>query len=330
MDLHRGVPLEGIKIVEFAGIGPGPFAGMMLADMGAEVTRIDRPNPPTIGRSAVLNRNRTRSLKLDLKAPADFETARKIIDESDALIEGFRPGVMERLNLGPDICLQRNPRLVYGRVTGWGQTGPLSQTAGHDINYIALTGALSATGNRGCKPDPPLNLAGDFGGGGMLLAFGIVCALLEAKRTGQGQIIDAAMTDGSALLMAMIYGFKSEGHWSNERGANLVDGGTPYYTTYECADGEYVSIGSLEPQFFDLLRNKIGATMGTEQELTAIFKTRTRAQWCEILEGTDACFAPVLNLDEAPHHPHNRARGTFIEIDGIIQPAPAPRFSRPK
>jgi alpha-methylacyl-CoA racemase len=312
-------PLEGIKIVEFAGIGPGPFAGMMLADMGAEVTRIDRPNPPSIGRSAVLNRNRHRSLTLDLKSSPDLETALEIIDQSDALIEGFRPGVMERLNLGPAACLARNPRLVYGRVTGWGQTGPLSQTAGHDINYIALTGALSATGNRRCKPVPPLNLAGDFGGGGMLLAFGIVCALLEAKRTGKGQIIDAAMTDGSALLMAMIYGFKSEGQWSNERGANLVDGGTPYYTTYECADGEYVSIGALEPQFYELLLNKIGANEGTEEHLAAIFKT---------LEGTDVCFAPVLNLDEAPQHPHNKARGTFIEIDGIVQPAPAPRFSQ--
>jgi alpha-methylacyl-CoA racemase len=319
-------PLEGIKIVEFAGIGPGPFCGMMLADMGAEVTRIDRPGPPTVGRSNVLNRGRHASHTLDLKSTEGLATALQVIDKSDALIEGFRPGVMERLNLGPDLCLARNPRLIYGRITGWGQTGPLSQAAGHDINYIALTGALSATGNRGCKPVPPLNLAGDFGGGGMLLAFGIVCGILETKRSGKGQVIDAAMTDGSALLMSMIYGFKAEGHWSNERGSNLVDGGTHFYTTYECADGNYISVGALEPQFYQLLLKKIGA--GSEPDLATIFKTRTRAQWCELLEGTDVCFAPVLNLEEAPHHPHNQARKTFIEIDGVIQPAPAPRFSR--
>jgi alpha-methylacyl-CoA racemase len=317
-------PLKDIRIVEFAGIGPGPFAAMMLADMGADIVRVDRPGAPAVGRSQVLNRGRG-SITLDLKQPAGTEAALRLIGQADALIEGFRPGVMERLHLGPDMCLERNPRLVYARITGWGQTGPLHQAAGHDINYIALSGALSAIGNKGEKPVPPLNLVGDFGGGGMACAFGIVCGILEARQSGQGQVIDSAMTDGSALLMAMIYDFKASGHWSNERGSNLVDGGAHFYTTYECADGKYIAVGALEPQFYALLLELTGAG---EDGLAATFKTRTRAQWCEVLEGTDACFAPVLDLDEAPRHPHNVARGTFVERDGVMQPAPAPRFSR--
>jgi len=319
-------PLTGIRIVEFAGIGPAPFCGMMLADMGAEVIRINRPGTKEDSFN-VLNRSRT-SVEIDLKSAAGVERAMGFIEGADALIEGFRPGVMERLGLGPDACAARNPRLVFGRMTGWGQTGPLADAAGHDINYIALTGALHAIGRAGENPPPPLNLIGDFGGGGMLLAFGVVCGILEARLSGHGQVVDAAMTDGAALLMAMIYGRKSAGQWSNQRESNLLDGGSHFYDTYACADGKWVAVGAIEPQFYSLLLEKLGITVADRARLKEIFLSKTRADWCALLEGTDACFAPVLDLDEAPKHPHNVARGTFVEVDGVMQPAPAPRFSR--
>jgi alpha-methylacyl-CoA racemase len=343
-------PLKGLKVIEFAGIGPGPFCAMMLSDMGAEVIRIERKlkegqsasfdpiyNP---GRFGVLNRGR-RSVALDLKTPEGIETALKLIERCDALVEGYRPGVMERLGLGPQVCRERNPRLVYGRMTGWGQFGPLAQAAGHDNNYISITGALDAIGQKGGAPVMPLNLVGDFGGGAMFLAFGIVCALLEAKQSGKGQVVDAAMTDGASLLMSMIYGFKAMGQWSDERGSNLLDGGAHFYTTYECADGKYVSIGSIEPGFYRLLLEITGADAAEfqpqtdisrwpelKEKLAAIFLTKTRGEWCELMEGTDICFAPVLGMQEAPDHAHNIARETFIELDGVVQPAPAPRFDR--
>jgi alpha-methylacyl-CoA racemase len=314
----------------------------MLSDMGAEVIRVER-----LGRQGrtdpvyeVMHRNR-RSIIIDLKKPEGIEAILKIIEQVDALQEGFRPGVMERLGLGPDVCLSRNPRLVYGRMTGWGQEGPLASASGHDINYISLSGALGAIGRRGEKPVVPLNLAGDFGGGGMLQAFGIACALFEAQRSGQGQVVDTAMVDGSAALMAMMYGFRAGGFWTDEREANMVDGGAHFYDTYETADGKYVSVGSIEPQFYDLLLQHTGIDDPEfkdqwnedkwpkfKKKMAAIFKTKTRDQWCEIMEGTDICFAPVLSLAEAPEHPHNKVRRTFIEIEGVIQPAPAPRFSR--
>lgn len=334
-------PLTGIRIVELAGIGPGPFCAMMLADMGAEIIRVERKGAQDPrGKFNLLLRGRP-SIGIDLKEPAAIAATLRLIEQADALIEGFRPGVMEKLGLGPDVCLARNPRLVYGRITGWGQTGPLAQAAGHDINYISLSGVLHAIGEPGGKPVPPLNLVGDFGGGGMMLAFGIVCALLEAKASGQGQVIDAAMTDGSATLMTIIYGLKAMGTWTNERGANMLDGGAHFYGTYECADGKYVSIGSIEPQFYALLFEKLELNDPAFQEqmnkarwpelkerLTQAFKTKTRDEWCARMEASDVCFAPVLDLDEAPRHPHNAARGTFVELDGIPQPAPAPRFSR--
>jgi alpha-methylacyl-CoA racemase len=314
-------------VVEFAGIGPGPFCGMMLADMGARVTRISRPGPADmVTNSAVLNRGRT-NIELDLKSAAGRTAALDLVDSADALIEGFRPGVMERLGLGPEVCFPRNPRLVYGRVTGWGQTGPLSQTAGHDLNYIALTGVLHAVGT------PPLNLIGDFGGGGMLLAFGVVCALLEARTTGRGQVVDAAMTDGSALLMGMVWGMKADSAWT------VFNGSAHFYTTYECSDGKLISVAAIEPQFYASLREKLNLTDSAfdaqmdrrlwpdrKADLAAIFSQHPRAHWERLFAGSDACVAPVLDLDEAPQHPHNIARGTFIEVDGIVQPAPAPRF----
>lgn len=334
-------PLNGIKVIEIAGIGPGPFCGMMLADMGASVVRIDRKGSQSRdSKFDVLGRGR-HNFALDLKNPENISTVLKLIESADALIEGFRPGVMERLGLGPDSCLERNPRLVYGRMTGWGQTGNLSLSAGHDINYIALTGALHSIGRAGESPVPPLNLIGDFGGGGLLLAFGIVCGILEARLSGKGQIIDAAMTDGSAILMAMIYGLKAAGRWTNDKGTNLLDGGAHFYDTYQCADGRWIAIGSIEPQFYKLLLEKTGiddpdfqAQMdesrwpALKSKLAAVIKTRTRDEWRALMEGTDVCLAPVLDMDEAPLHPHNRDRNTFVEIDGIIQPAPAPRFSR--
>lgn len=338
-------PLTGIKVIEIAGIGPAPFAAMLLADMGAEVIRIDRKaargsrgfNPQFSG--GILNRGR-RSLALDLKHPAAITTVLDLIASADALLEGFRPGVMERLGLGPEPCLARNPKLIYGRVTGWGQHGPLAPTAGHDINYIALSGALHAIGPRD-TPTPPLNLVGDFGGGALFVAFGIVCALLEARQSGQGQVVDAAMTDGSALLMAMQYSLKANGLWRDEREANLLDGGAPFYGTYRCADGGWLAVGALEPQFHDLLLEKLALPPALFAErwnpvswprlravLAETFATRSRAEWCALFEGTDACVAPVLSLTEAPTHPHNQARNTFVEHGGVTQPAPAPRYSR--
>lgn len=334
-------PLNGIKIIEIASIGPGPFCAMMLSDLGAEVVRVDRKSSAGAGtKFDILNRGR-RSIAVDLKNPDGVETVLRLVDQADAVMEGFRPGVMERLGLGPDICLGRNPKLVYGRMTGWGQEGPLAHAAGHDINYISLSGALHCIGRAGERPVPPLNIVGDFGGGGMMLALGITCALLEVHKSGKGQVVDAAMTDGSAALIAMVFALKGMGIWNNDRGTNMLDTGSHFYDTYECADGKWISIGSIEPQFYALLLEKCEITdpqfqfqMDRDQwpELNAkiedIIKTKSRAQWCEIMEGSDVCFAPVLDLDEATQHPHNVARGTFIEIDGVVQPAPTPRFSR--
>jgi alpha-methylacyl-CoA racemase len=333
-------PLKGVKILEFAGIGPAPFGAMMLADMGAEVLRIERKSGRSFLDFGTLTRGRRR-VALDLKDPAAVTTVLSLVEKADALIEGFRPRVMERLGLGPEICLQRNPRLVYGRMTGWGEYGPLASAAGHDINYIALAGVLHAIGPTGGPPIPPLNLVGDFGGGGMLLAYGLVCALLEARTSGQGQVVDAAMSDGAALLMAAIYDLNSRGRWQGERGANFVDGGAHFYSTYECSDGKWVAIGSIEPQFYALLLERCGISdpafeaqwdqerwPDLKAKLAEIFKAKTRSEWCALLEGTDVCFAPVLDLEEAPNHPHNQARQTFVERDGIRQPTPAPRFSR--
>lgn len=335
-------PLQGVKILEFAGIGPGPFCAMLLSDMGAEVVRIDRKGGRGANRFDITSRGR-RSIALDLKKPEAVETCLKLIENADGLIEGFRPGVMERLGLGPEVAHKRNARLVYGRMTGWGQTGPLAHAAGHDINYIALTGALHAIGRPDATPVPPLNLVGDFGGGALYLAFGMACGLFEAQRSGRGQIIDAAMTDGAASLMAMFYGFKAMGMWSNEKGSNLLDGGAHFYDTYETADGKWVAIGSIEPQFYALLLEKTGikddafnaqmdrlAWPSLKTKVAAVIKTKTREQWDTLMLGSDVCYAPVLSLDEAPKHPHNAARATFVEIDGVVQPAPAPRFSRTK
>jgi alpha-methylacyl-CoA racemase len=338
-------PLTGVRVVEIAGIGPGPFCAMMLADMGAEVLRIDRPGPADLGlpvepRFSVLTRGR-RSVALDLKQPAAVAAMKRLIARADALIEGFRPGVMERLGLGPEECLAANPRLVYGRMTGWGQEGPMATAAGHDINYIALAGVLHSIGRRGGAPAPPLNLVGDFGGGGMYLAFGVVCALLEAGRSGRGQVVDAAMVDGAASLAAAVYGLRAKGMWNDERGDNILDSGAPWYDVYETQDGKYVAIGSIEGRFYgELLRltGLAGEALPPQWEkarwgelrarLTEAFKQKTRDEWCRVMEGSDVCFAPVLSMTEAPAHPHNRARGTFVDVDGVSQPGPAPRFSR--
>ncbi|HEY2071395.1 MAG TPA: CaiB/BaiF CoA-transferase family protein [Rhizomicrobium sp.] len=333
-------PLHGIRIVEFAGIGPGPFAAMLFSDMGAEVIRIDRKGGRLPSKMEIYLRGR-KTVALDLKKPQAVEAALKLIDKADALIEGFRPGVMERLGLGPDVCLARNPRLVYGRMTGWGQTGPLANAAGHDINYIALTGALHGIGHGAGKPTPPLNLVGDFGGGALYLAFGIACGIIEAKASGKGQVIDAAMTDGAASLMTMFYGMSAMGIWKDTRGANMLDGGAHFYDTYETKDGKYVAIGSIEPQFYKELMEKAGiadaafaaqhdrdAWPALKEKLAAVLKTKTRDEWDAIMLGSDVCYAPVLSLAEAPKHPHNQARQTFVEVDGVTQPAPAPRFSR--
>jgi alpha-methylacyl-CoA racemase len=339
-------PLEGLKVVEIAGIGPGPFCAMMLADMGADVIRVDRSQAvrggdPDAPPADLLNRGR-RSIGVDLKNPEGVATVLDIVAGADALLEGFRPGVAERLGIGPDECLARNPRLVYGRKTGWGQDGPYAPTAGHDINYIALAGALEPIGRAGGPPVPPLNLVGDFGGGGLMLAFGLVCGMLEAQRTGEGQVVDAAMVDGSAVLMTMFHSFTAMGIWNPERGTNLLDTGAHFYDTYECADGKYVSIGSIEPQFYaELVRltelsddADFAAQMDRgrwpelKERLRVVFRSRTRDEWSEVMEGTDVCFAPVLSIAEAPQHPHNQKRGTFVEVAGVTQPAPAPRFSR--
>ena len=340
-------PLHGIKVVEFAALGPAPMGAMLLADLGATVLRIERKSA-TGGRPSadlfdpkvdILNRNR-QVIALDLKRPEGIAAALQLIAGADALIEGFRPGVMERLGLAPDVCLARNPRLVYGRMTGWGQTGTLSHAAGHDINYLSLSGALHAIGERGGKPVVPLNLVAD-GGGAMLLALGILAALLEARVSGQGQVVDAAMTDGCATLMTMVHTFKAMGQWTQDRGSNVLDGGAHFYDTYRCRDGKYIAIGPIEPQFYALFLEKTGITdpefklqwdqarwPTLKERLRAILLEKTRDEWCGLMEGSDACVTPVLDMDEARQHPHNLSRNTFIEVDGVIQPAPAPRFSR--
>ncbi|MEH6434599.1 CaiB/BaiF CoA transferase family protein [Massilia sp. DD77] len=341
-------PLQGVKVIEMVGIGPCPFAAMMLADMGADVIRIDRKsapgeeNPyPTLGTKYDVMARGRRTLALDLKQAAGREALLQMAERADVLLEGYRPGVMERLGLGPDILQARNPNIVMGRVTGWGQDGPLAYAAGHDINYVALSGMLHAMGRKDGPPAPPLNLVGDFGGGGMLLAFGVLCAVLEARQSGKGQVVDAAMTDGAALLGAMMYGLRAHGMWGDRRETNMLDGGAPFYDTYACLDGKFVAVGAIEPQFYARLLELAGADdpdfrkqwrqdrwPELKGKFAALFATRTRDAWCRLLEGSDACFAPVLDMAEAPRHPHNAARATFVEVEGVTQPAPAPRFSR--
>ncbi len=338
-------PLQGVKILEMAGLGPAPFCGMMLADHGADVIRVDRPKRDGEVRDFeprnVLNRSR-RGMALDLKTAAGVGVLRDLARGADGLIEGFRPGVMERLGLGPDVLLKDNPKMVYGRMTGWGQTGPLARTAGHDINYIAMSGVLDMLGRAGAKPTPPINLLGDFGGGGMLLAFGMVSAILQARSSGEGQVVDCSMLEGSALLSSMIWGFRAQGRWAGERGHNFLDTGAPFYEVYECADGRHVAIGALEPAFYAELRRGLGLADDSafdaqndesvwealKGKLATVFKTRTRDHWCAVFAGTDACFAPVLSMSEAAAHPHNTARNSFICVDGVAQPAPAPRWSK--
>ena len=338
-------PLKGMKIVELAGIGPGPMGAMLLADMGATVIRIDRKHPVELGSPRplpfnLLLRNR-HSVALDLKQPAAVELVLKLAAQSDALIEGYRPGVAERLGLGPDVCLARNPKLVYGRMTGWGQEGPLASAAAHDINYIALTGALHAIGRKGAPPTPPFNLLGDYAGGSLYLSMGILAAIIEARQSGKGQVVDAAIVDGTASLMTSVYGLYAGGITSLERGTNTLDSGAHYYEVYQCADGEWVSVGAIEGRFYAQLLKIMEISpeeIGDQRDrnnweraktvLAAKFRTRTREAWCKLLEGTDACFAPVLSMAEAPQHPHFKARDAFIDIDGVTQPAPAPRFSR--
>ncbi len=338
-------PLSGVRIVELAGLGPAPFCGMMLADHGAEVVRIDRVGEGfgLAGDPArdVLCRSR-KALRVNLKSAQGVALLRRLCKSADGLIEGFRPGVMERLGLGPGVLLEDNPKLVYGRVTGWGQDGPYAQMAGHDINFVALSGALHACGPAGARPVPPLNLVGDFGGGGMLLAFGMVAALLHARSSGKGQVIDCALTEGSALLMSMMYSLRASGRWIDRRGVNMLDSGAHYYNTYATSDGKYIAIGAVEPQFYAQLLELVGLAEDERfqsqndssrwpqlhDELARVFRTRTREQWCAILERTDVCFAPVMSMSEAPAHPHNIARGAFITVDGIVQPAPAPRYSQ--
>jgi alpha-methylacyl-CoA racemase len=338
-------PLTGLKILEFEAIGPGPFCGMMLADMGADVLLVDRPDDPRLGFGRdrwfdVMMRGR-RSATLDLKSKSGVQAALELAGKADAIIEGFRPGVMERLGLGPDALLKKNPRLVYGRMTGWGQDGPLAPRAGHDINYIALTGVLHAIGRAGSAPVPPLNLVGDFGGGGMLLAFGIACALVEAQRSGKGQVVDAAMVDGASLLATMFSGMMAGKRWSEVRGENVLDTGAPWYDTYETKDAKYVAIGSIEPKFYDDLLSRLGLQADTlpaqhdrkgwpalRTTFSKKFREKTRDEWCAVFDGSDACFAPVLTFSEAQAHPHNVARKTYTRAGKVDQPAPAPRFSR--
>jgi len=334
-------PLQGFKVIEMAGIGPGPFTAMMLADMGAEVIRVDRPNARVLNPDKdVLNRGR-RSIAVDLKHPDGVQTVLRLVEQADAIIEGFRPGVMERLGLGPDECLARNPKLVYGRMTGWGQDGPLSHAAGHDINYIAIAGVLNNFKRDGERPVPPNNLVGDFGGGGLLLAFGMVCGLLETSRSGKGQVVDAAMVDGAAVLSTMIHAFVAMGIWQDNPGHNMLDTGAPFYEVYETADGKYMAIGAIEQQFYAELLERSGLKdedlpfqlardewPSMKERFAAFFKAKTRDEWQQLLEGTDACAVPVLSMTEAPTHPHNVARETFVVREGVTQPAPAPRFSR--
>ncbi len=334
-------PLNGIKIIEMAGLGPAPFAGMMLADMGADLILVERKADPHKFRIPDCNRRGKRSIALNLKDEKDIETLLQLVEKADVLFEGFRPNVMERLGLSPVILQKRNPKLIIGRMTGWGQYGPLSSAAGHDINYISLTGALRAIGRKGQAPVAPLNLVGDYGGGGMFLVTGILAALVETQRSGKGQVIDVAMTDGSAILMSVFNSLNGMGMWNTPHGSNFLDSGSHFYEVYETSDGKYISIGSLEPQFYALLLEKLGLDPEEfkaqnnpskweeyKEKFTAIFKSKTRAEWCEEMEGTDICFAPVLDYLEAQKHPHNVARETYMELDGIVQPAPAPRFSR--
>jgi len=334
-------PLKGIKVIEIAGIGPGPFAGMLLADMGAEVISVERRKDTTGHRSPDCSRRGKKSIVINLKSEEGVSTLLKLVEKADVLFEGFRPGVMERLGIGPEECHAKNPKLVYGRMTGWGQTGPLAKAAGHDINYISIIGALHAIGRPDENPVPPLNLVGDYGGGAMFLVTGILAALIEAGKSGKGQVVDAAMTDGSAVLMAMFNSLHAMGMWSMKRGANLLDSGAHFYDTYKTKDDKFISIGSIEPQFYALLIEKAeldSSTFGNQfdqsnwpnmkNKITAVFLTKTRDEWCEIMEGTDICFAPVLDLLEAQEHHHNVARQTYINVDGMIQPAPAPRFDR--
>ena len=339
-------PLAGMKIVELAGIGPVPFCGTLLADMGAQVIRVDRTAPSGLGISGknpaydVLGRGR-KSISVDLKSPEGVETVLRLVESADAVLEGFRPGVTERLGLGPDVCMARNEKIVYGRMTGWGQDGPISHAAGHDINYIALSGVLYSCGTKDSGPVPPLNLTGDFGGGAMFLAFGVVSALWEAQRSGKGQVVDTSMLEGSAYLMLPIYGMHGSGFWSDDRGTNILDTGAPFYGTYETSDGKHVSIGSIEPKFYEELLQKTGMDkMNLPPQMDRdtwpdvieiykkVFKTKTRDEWCEIMEGSDICFAPVLSMSEAPSHPQNTARDSFVEVAGVTQPGPAPKFSR--
>ena len=338
-------PLRGYTVIEIAGIGPGPFAGMLLADMGAEVIRVERPGGGTLSISDkpefdFLNRGK-RCICVNLKTSEGVETVLKLLEQADAILEGFRPGVMEKLGLGPDVCLERNPELVFGRMTGWGQEGPMAQSAGHDINYIALAGALHPIGRAGEKPSIPLNLAGDFGGGGLMLAFGMVCALLESRTSGEGQVVDAAMIDGAATLMASTFAALQVGFWSEERGTNLLDSGAHFYEVYETSDGKYISLGSIEPQFYSQLMDRLGddavhfqnqwdmkSWPDMKEKMTGIIKQKTRQEWDDIFAGSDVCYAPVLAMGEAKDHPHHRARKTFIDDDGVWQPAPTPRFSR--
>jgi len=338
-------PLQGLRIVEMAGIGPGPVCGMLLADLGAEVTVVDRKGStlqlgPTEPKNDLTRRGK-RSIALDLKASGAAEVVLRLIEKADGLIEGFRPGVMERLGLGPDVCLARNPRLVFGRLTGWGQSGPLAPVAGHDLNYVALSGILHYTGQRSSPPTIPATIVGDVGGGAMFMALGLVSGILNSRATGQGQVVDAAIVDGCAVMSALIQGARLMGRWSDRRESNFLDGAAHWYDSYQCSDGLYVTVGALEPQFYALLLEKLGlAGQGLEgahfdvrrwpelsEKFAAIFRTRTRTEWCELLEGTDVCFAPVLTLGEAMDHPHHQARGTYREVNGVRQAAPAPRFS---
>jgi alpha-methylacyl-CoA racemase len=338
-------PLAGLRVLDVGGVGPGPFCTMMLSDMGAEVIRIDRKDAgesglPVDRRFEVMFRGK-RSVAMDLKKAVAVEAVRRMVARADVLVEGFRPGVMERLGLGPDLCLQINPRLIYGRMTGWGQSGPMAKAAGHDLNYIALSGALHAIGRKGGPPEIPLNLIGDFGGGSMYLAFGILCALHEARNSGKGQVVDAAMIDGATSLMSMIYGTYAAGYWKDERGSNRLDSGAPWYDVYETKDGKWVAVGSTEHTFYRNTLKVLGldpAEFADQHDragwpalktaFTRVFKTRTRDEWVAAFEGAETCFSPVLSLAEAPAHPHQRARGNFVEVDGVLQPAPAPRFSR--
>jgi alpha-methylacyl-CoA racemase len=333
-------PLNGLRVIELEALGAAPFAGMLLADLGAEVISVTRQSSGE-GRPAEISARNKQSIALNLKRPEAVEVVLRLCATADVLIEGLRPGVTERLGIGPEPCLARNPRLVYGRMTGWGQLGPLAHAAGHDINYLALSGALHAIGRAGQRPVPPLNLVGDFGGGGLLLAFGIMCAVFEARQSGAGQVVDAAMLDGSATLMHLMHSLRAKGEWIDERESNILDGAAHFYDTYETADGKYIAIGSIEPQFYSLLLKLTGSDPrefshprdkarwpALKRRLTEAFRTRTREEWIRAMEGTDVCFAPVLSMEEAPRHPHNQARRTFIEVGGVTQAAPAPRFSR--